>query len=276
LRDRKFRDISVSLGTLSLMQNFRTQLVERGTQVVNSTIDSCVRVVPGGSFLCPVCNVSGRLSTSVSVTGARRWARCPRCGSMERHRLQTFALNSRVLPALAGRNPRVLHIAPEASIAAILVDVAASYTSADFSRTDVDLQIDLRDSGLPDASYDLVYASHVLEHIDRDRDAIREIRRILAPGGLAVLPVPLVSQTTIEYPQPAPLEAMHVRAPGTDYFDRYRSEFSRVDVVTSLDAPTEIQPFVFEDRSQWPTKKMPWRTASPGRFHLDAVPLCWV
>lgn len=258
------------------MQSFPTQLLERGTRIVNTMIDTCVQRVPGGSFTCPACNTSGRLSPSVSTTGTRRWARCPRCGAMERHRLQMFVLEAHILPVFAGRQARVLHIAPEHSIATKIAEVAGSYTSADFERTDVDVRLDLRDTDLPDASFDLVYASHVLEHIDRDRDAICEIRRILAPGGLAVLPVPLVSLSTVEYPQPAPLEAMHVRAPGLDYFDRYREAFSRVEVVSSFDAPVEIQPYVFEDRSSWPTKRMPWRTPAPGRFHIDAVPLCWV
>ena len=43
---------------------------------------------------------------------------------------------------------------------------------------------------MPDASWDVVVANHVLEHVD-DRKALPEIRRILVPGGLAILPLPL-------------------------------------------------------------------------------------
>lgn len=80
--------------------------------------------------------------------------------------------------------------------------------------------LDLRSLPYDAASFDLVYASHVLEHID-DWAALGEIFRILAPGGVAVLPVPLVVENTVEHHSPNPFEAEHVRAPGPDYFGRY-------------------------------------------------------
>lgn len=44
----------------------------------------------------------------------------------------------------------------------------------------------------PDASFDLVYSISVIEHIpgDGDGDAVREIARVLKPGGVAVVEVP--------------------------------------------------------------------------------------
>jgi protein O-GlcNAc transferase len=53
---------------------------------------------------------------------------------------------------------------------------------------------DLRDlSRFRDASFDMVYASHVLEHLGHRRDlpdALREIARILRPGGRFFVSVP--------------------------------------------------------------------------------------
>ena len=127
-----------------------------------------------------------------------------------------------------------------------------------------------------DASYDLVYASHVLEHIRDDEAALREIRRILRPRGLAVLPVPIVAPATVEYPAPSPFETFHVRAPGADYFDRYRRHFARVDVHGSGDFDPRHQLFVHEDRSGYPSARMPHRPPMAGDRHPDYVPVCWV
>lgn len=41
-----------------------------------------------------------------------------------------------------------------------------------------------------DASFDAILALDVLEHLERDRDAARELRRVLAPGGAAIVTVP--------------------------------------------------------------------------------------
>jgi SAM-dependent methyltransferase len=52
------------------------------------------------------------------------------------------------------------------------------------------LQFDLRKCPLPDQCVDAVTALNVLEHIDRDAVALRQIWRILKPGGLAHIEVP--------------------------------------------------------------------------------------
>lgn len=52
------------------------------------------------------------------------------------------------------------------------------------------LQFDLRQCPLPDACVHGVTALNVLEHIDDDGAALRQVRRILKPGGLAHVEVP--------------------------------------------------------------------------------------
>jgi SAM-dependent methyltransferase len=52
------------------------------------------------------------------------------------------------------------------------------------------LQFDLRNCPLPDGSIDAITCLNVLEHIDDDARALRQIYRVLKPGGIAHLEVP--------------------------------------------------------------------------------------
>lgn len=44
-------------------------------------------------FECPVCNYQGPFLDAKRLTGFRKHAECPKCGSMERHRLQYVVLS---------------------------------------------------------------------------------------------------------------------------------------------------------------------------------------
>ena len=170
----------------------------------------------------------------------------------------------------------LIHFAPESFLKDRLRSAFRSYTTADLTMSDVDYKVDLTKLPLKDASYDVVYASHVLEHIKEDVRAISEIRRILRPKGLAILPVPIVGDRTVEYSLPNPYEAFHVRAPGPDYYDRYRNFFAEVRVFRSSEFEAVHQLFAYEDRTGWPTRNMPLRQPSAGTRHEDFVPYCFV
>jgi ubiquinone/menaquinone biosynthesis C-methylase UbiE len=51
-------------------------------------------------------------------------------------------------------------------------------------------QFDVVQCPLPDASVDAVVMLNVLEHIENDAEAVRQVKRILKPGGILVLEVP--------------------------------------------------------------------------------------
>src|SRR5262249_15782570 len=55
---------------------------------------------------------------------------------------------------------------------------------------------------LRDESVDVILCSHVLEHVADDRRAMREMHRVLRPGGWAIVLVPIRKnqQTTFEDP----------------------------------------------------------------------------
>lgn len=168
---------------------------------------------------------------------------------------------------------RVIHFAPEPFLSQRIRGLFDAYFTADLARWGVSVKADLTRLPFRTGEFDLVYASHVLEHIPDDAAALREIRRILKKGGMAILPVPFYGlDRTVEYPRP--LEFGHVRAPGLDYYERYRKIFSSVEPYTSDDFPGEHQVHVYEDWSIFPTEKEPLRPPVPGSKHIDIVPVC--
>ena len=88
--------------------------------------------------------------------------------------------------------------------------------------------MDLTGIKYPDNSFDVIYCSHVLEHIQDDRKAMSELHRVLRPGGWALLQVPIILEKTFEDPSVQTPEERkrvfgqsdHVRAYGKDYRDR--------------------------------------------------------
>jgi hypothetical protein len=96
----------------------------------------------------------------------------------------------------------------------------------------------------------------------------------LTPSGIAVLPVPIVAGTTIEYPHA--YEFGHVRAPGADYFEKYKKYFAKVKTWSSHDFPSKYQVFIYEDRTVWPTPERPLAHPMAGEKHMDIVPVSYV
>ena len=204
----------------------------------------------------------------------RKHAICPKCRALERHRIQFLTLQ-KVFEQREPAEMCLLHFAPEQCFVGLFRAMFRRYETADLAMDGVDHAVDIQDLPFADGSYDMVFASHVLEHVSDDHRAIAEIRRVLRPGGIAVLSVPLVGETTVEYGAPDPRELGHVRAPGYDYFDRMSPHFSRVTQYASESFPRLYQVFVYEDRSGWPNEMFPKRLPSPGERHRDVVAVCF-
>jgi SAM-dependent methyltransferase len=74
----------------------------------------------------------------------------------------------------------------------MLQEFCASYESLDIAGPveRLDHVADLQRTGLPDAQYDSVFCAQVLQHLPEPEAALREIARMLKPGGKAILSVP--------------------------------------------------------------------------------------
>ena len=224
-------------------------------------------------YHCSVCDRTGKFLSEGFGPFTRPAAVCPHCGARERHRLQALALDAVIRDELSGR-PRVLHAAPEPLVAKKLKSIADSYLSIDLDPTRAERVEDLTKLSFTDSTFDLVFASHVLEHIPEDRQAIAEIWRVLAPGGIAILPVPIVAPQTVEYSQPVLAEAGHVRAPGLDYFDRLRHQFESLRIFKSQDFDPSHQLVDLTDRNMWGKGLAEFRPSANIRQSPDYVPVC--
>ncbi|MFC6760212.1 methyltransferase domain-containing protein [Sulfitobacter porphyrae] len=114
------------------------------------------------------------------------------------------------LDRLGGFQPgkRVLHLAPELGLARKLTELSGeAYQGADLDverykskfikMRKLDLCTDLGE--IPDASYDMILHSHVLEHVPCSVETVlHEMDRILAPGGIHFLSVPIRGEKTVE------------------------------------------------------------------------------
>lgn len=159
---------------------------------------------------------------------ARPNAKCPYCGALERHRFLAYVLDQHA--AVLATSDAVLDIAPQKQIAALLKRQAGqAYVATDlFDHLDIDIRTDLTTMPFVSGTFDAIVCYHVLEHIPDDRAAMRELSRVLKPGGLLFLQVPWRRQTITDEDPDAPVEERlrrfgqddHVRYYGSDFEDR--------------------------------------------------------
>ena len=186
--------------------------------------------------LCPICNYNGIM---ISVGHPLRWnARCPQCGSRERHRLLWLWATSGHSGINRLEGKRILHFAPEKALRHALRD-NPHYETADLVQRGVTHQVDMTELPMRSETYEVVIANHVLEHIDDDRRAMLELFRVLQPGGIALLTTPInpTRQKTYEdagITDPVARQAHfndldHRRFYGLDFADRLQDAGFSVD-----------------------------------------------
>lgn len=167
---------------------------------------------------------------------------CSWCGSFERERL--IYLYLRECTRILDDGVSTMHMAPERRIQKWLsTTMKGKYVSVDLKSPHVDVHADICDLPFADESFDFVICNHVLEHIPNDRQAMRELYRVLKRGGLAILQVPIAVERQFTEEDPA-LDANgrlirfgqfdHVRLYGLDYPDRLKEEGFQVACLPAM------------------------------------------
>ena len=219
------------------------------------------RVFPVYRVECPCCGWKG---PGFRALDCGRFlvpeVACPHCGVHERHRFLHLFLTRRP-PEFMGGKGRVLHFAPEASVRRFIdQNPELRCLSTDYAKgiyrgilqgvAGPCFISDIHHLPLAEGVIDGLFCLHVLEHVADDREAIRNLYRIMRPGGEAVLMVPfMMEQTeTEEYAAPDPELFDHVRGYSPLDFKHRLAPFAYEEIVPSvLLPPHEVDRYKIPD-----------------------------
>jgi predicted SAM-dependent methyltransferase len=166
----------------------------------------------GGTFYCPVCNRKVRQFIPLPEFYRERAEKygylysfddaetlnysaysCPHCTASDRDRLYALYVAKRLMEDGA-TNIAMLEIAPSRPLSEMLRKTEhVTLRTADLMMDGVDDHVDITDMNCyANAVFDAFICSHVLEHVQDDLKALRELFRILKPGGWGILMVPII------------------------------------------------------------------------------------
>jgi SAM-dependent methyltransferase len=194
----------------------------------------------------------------------RPHVKCPRCGSLERHRFLSLLLGV-LAPELRDLDT-VVEIGPSRQSTALIDQLGARRRiGLDFGYDgrEVDALACLTRLPLRDASVDLLVCYHVLEHVADDAAAMHEIARVLSPRGIALLQVPIRMGVLTEEDPAAPPEERLRRFGQVDHVRWYGDDFDARLSAAGLSSVRVTPPaLVGEAAVEW--------------FHLMPHEMVWV
>ena len=204
----------------------------------------------GNKVECPICDHHFSKFLPYGVH-PRPNALCPKCLSLERHRLMWLYLNRKT--DFFKSEYRLLHVAPEQVFYKLFRNQKnLNYLTIDLESPLADIKMNLEEMTFGDEEFDVIFCNHVLEHVSNDSKALSEIYRVLRKGGFAIL------QSCIDYNREQTYEDLtitdpkdrerefwqkdHLRLYGMDYGSRLRKagfEVEESHFVNEL-SPAEI------------------------------------
>jgi len=208
----------------------------------------------GDKVYCPCCGSRFHEFAPFSVW-KRKNSWCPKCQSLERDRLLWMYLENKT--NIYRQPVRFLHIAPER----VFFNHFKKQSNINYFPADKfpnayppgTRYIDVLNIEMPDNIFDVVICNHVFQYIQDDKKAMKELFRVLKPGGWAILQVPInrkLSTTYEDFGITDPKErekafglAEHVRFYGLDYADRLRETGFQVIVDNYTDSFSEDEIF---------------------------------
>ena len=127
----------------------------------------------------------------------------------------------------------VLHVAPEQCFHKRFKEQSnLNYLTGDLVSPLADIHFDLHSIPLEDNRFDVVFCNHVLEHVDDALKCMKELYRVMKPGGFGIMQVPQDFSRDVTFEDPSIVspedrekfywQKDHVRLFGKDYPDWLR------------------------------------------------------
>ena len=185
-------------------------------------------VYKGNNVECPVCNRSySKFLSYGSSIAHRENVLCPGDLTLERHRLMWLYLKDHS-DFFTNNKLNVLHIAPEQCFhKRFKQQQNLNYLTGDLVSPIADIHFDLHHIPLEENRFDVIFCNHVLEHVEDANQCMRELFRVMKPGGWGIMQVPQDFEREITFEDPEIVseedreryfwQKDHVRLFGKDY-----------------------------------------------------------
>ena len=193
----------------------------------------------GNKYTDPIDNKSFRKFLPYGYEIQRQNVLSPSTLSLERHRLLWLYLTNET--NFFTSKKKVLHMAPEQCFLSRFKKLNHEYITADIDSPIADIKADIVNLPFNDNSFDVVFCNHVLEHIQDDTKAMKELFRVMKKGGMGVFQVPQDLNRDVTFEDNSIMDPKerakifgqydHVRVYGRDYFDKLRSVGFKVEEV---------------------------------------------
>ena len=185
----------------------------------------------GKKFEDPITGKTYRKLLPYGRIHKRQNALAPHSMSLERHRLIWLYLKEKTNFFTQQHN--VLHIAPELCFVKRFSTLKnINYVTADLNSPWAKVKMDVQKIPFSNNEFDVILCNHVLEHVPNDKVAMRELFRVMKPGGFGIFQVPLdttldetLEDKSINTPKLRELhygQRDHLRLYGLDYANRLR------------------------------------------------------
>ena len=153
-------------------------------------------IYAGKGRKCPICGCERRKFLPYGYGKVREDALCPKCLSLERHRLLWhYLMNNDKERERFQSLPTILHIAPEVCLMKefkrMYKSAPFSYITADLESPLADMHFDVQSIPMKDNNVDIIICNHLLEHVESDHKALTELYRIMRKGGMGVMLAPI-------------------------------------------------------------------------------------